>query len=97
MPTPDAVSAGSGTGGQAPGQGAPDAQHPDGIQGRGNAAGSGTPSPGQLGSGSLSEVRTPYKEVIGEYADMASRALDKTFVPADAKEYVRDYFTELGK
>ncbi len=97
VPTPDAVSSGSGAGGQATGQGAPDAQNSDGIQGRGSPSGDGTPSPGELGSGTLGQIRTPYKQVIGDYAEKASEALDKTYVPADAKQYVKDYFTELGK
>jgi hypothetical protein len=97
VPTPDSVSPGTGNGAQGAGQGAPGTQNPDAIQGRGNATGDGTPSPGQLGSGTLGQIRTPYKQVIGDYAEKASQALDKTYVPADAKQYVKDYFTELGK
>lgn len=97
VPTTEASSSGSDIGGPAPGQTASDAQHPDGIQGRGNGAGGGTSSPGELGTGTLGQIRTPYKQVIGDYAEKASQALDKTYVPADAKQYVRDYFTELGK
>ena len=97
VPTPDSVSPGTGNGAQGAGQGAPGTQNPDAIQGRGNATGEGTPSPGELGSGTLGQIRTPYKQVIGDYAEKASQALDKTYVPADAKQYVKDYFTELGK
>jgi hypothetical protein len=97
VPTPDTVSSADGTGAQTAGQGAPDSQNPDAIQGRGNTSGDGTPSPGELGTGTLGQIRTPYKQVIGDYAEKASQALDKTYVPADAKQYVKDYFTELGK
>jgi hypothetical protein len=97
VPTPDAVSSGNETGVQATGQSAANSQNPDAIQGRGSGAGEGPQSQGELGSGTLGQIRTPYKQVIGEYAEKASQALDKTYVPADAKQYVKDYFTELGK
>lgn len=97
VPAPDSSVAGNVTSAQAPGQAAPEVQHPDGIQGRGDGSGDGAQAPGALGSGSRSEIRTPYKEVIGEYAVKASQALDQTYVPAEAKEYVKNYFTELGK
>jgi hypothetical protein len=35
--------------------------------------------------------------VLGEYSDRAIEALDRAYVPPDAKQYVRDYFTALGK
>jgi hypothetical protein len=97
VPTPGELSPGTGSASGDQAAGAPDGQQPDGIQGRGDGTGDGTQTPGQLGSGTGSEIRTPYKEVIGEYAQKASQALDKSYVPADAKAYVRDYFTELGK
>ena len=91
------ISSSGSTGVQPTGQTTPDAQNPDAIQGRGSGAGEGAQSPGELGSGTLGQIRTPYKQVIGDYAEKASQALDKTYVPADAKQYVKDYFTELGK
>ena len=51
---------------------------------------------GRVGAGALTTIRTPYTEVIGEYAERATEALERTYIPADAKEYVRDYFTALG-
>ena len=97
VPTPAVASAGNGSGVLTPDQTAPGAQNPDAIGGIGNGPGDGTPSPGPLGSGTLSEIRTPYKQVIGDYAQKAAQSLDKTYVPSDAKQYVKDYFTELGK
>jgi hypothetical protein len=43
------------------------------------------------------QVRVPYREVIGEYAEQATRMLDQIYIPSDAKEYVKEYFTQLGK
>jgi hypothetical protein len=97
IPTPEESLAGTGSGSQAPGQAAPEAQNSDGIQGRGDGSGDGATAPGELGSGSKTEIHTPYKEVIGQYAEKASQALERTYVPTEAKEYVKDYFTELGK
>jgi hypothetical protein len=42
-------------------------------------------------------VQTPYKQVIGEYARQATEAIERAYVPPDAKEYVKEYFSELGK
>jgi hypothetical protein len=39
----------------------------------------------------------PYREVLGQYAEQATRVLDQVYIPSDAKEYVKQYFTELGK
>ena len=47
--------------------------------------------------GELAKVRTPYNEVLGQYTDQATEALERAYVPPDAKEYVKEYFTELGK
>jgi len=47
--------------------------------------------------GIMTSVKTPYKEVVREYAERATEALDRTYIPSDAKEYVKQYFTELGK
>jgi hypothetical protein len=35
--------------------------------------------------------------VLGQYSEQAIEALDRAYVPPDAKEYVRDYFSALGK
>jgi hypothetical protein len=49
------------------------------------------------GAGALATIRTPYTEVIGQYIERANAALERVYIPQDAKEYVRDYFTLLGK
>lgn len=79
------------------GQAGPEPPDENAVQGRvgegpeGEAVGSGK------GLGSISTVHTPYKEVLGDYTKQATEALERTYVPPDAKEYVRDYFAELGK
>jgi hypothetical protein len=47
--------------------------------------------------GKVTEVRTPYKEVLRDYAQRATEALDNTFIPPDARQLVRNYFTGLGQ
>jgi hypothetical protein len=49
------------------------------------------------GAGTLGTIRTAYTEVIGQYIERANAALERVYIPQDAKEYVRDYFTLLGK
>ncbi|HEY0071105.1 MAG TPA: hypothetical protein VGE04_14155 [Chloroflexia bacterium] len=49
------------------------------------------------GQGGAVRVQTPYREVIGEYARQATEAIERAYVPPDAKEYVKEYFSELGK
>jgi hypothetical protein len=48
------------------------------------------------GPGTNPGVKTPYNKVIGKYQDTAAQALDRTYIPADAKQYVRDYFNSLA-
>jgi hypothetical protein len=63
------------------------------------AVGVGDPgdASGGTGGGSLATIRTPYTEVIGQYVQRAADALERAYIPQDAKEYVRNYFTQLGK
>lgn len=68
-----------------------------GIQGRVSGAGDGPTTEGSRGPGARVQVRVPYREVIGEYAEQATRMLDQIYIPSDAKEYVKEYFTQLGK
>lgn len=69
--------------------------------GQAGRAGSGGDSGAQTASGrglgGLAPVHTPYKEVIGQYAAQATDALERAYIPPDAKDYVRDYFSGLGK
>jgi len=83
------------SGGNVSGQAAP--EQPGAIQGRSADGGDGPQTPSDKGAGIRNKILTPYKEVIGQYAEQATQALDKQFVPADAKEYVKDYFAQLGK
>lgn len=69
----------------------------EGLEGQANGEGDDAQRTEETGSGAKTQVRTPYKEVIGEYVAAATRSLESTYIPADAKEYVKDYFTELGK
>ncbi|MEO8284911.1 MAG: hypothetical protein ABI670_00545 [Chloroflexota bacterium] len=96
---PSAQSDNSGaTNGGVPGQAAPEQQKPGGIEGRTSDGGDGSTQVLQnTGSGTHNDIRTPYKEVIGQYAQEATQALERVYVPADAKEYVKDYFSQLGK
>jgi hypothetical protein len=82
-----------------PGQAAPAEPRRDGIEGRpqaGNDSGEETAATDR-GPGARSTIRTPYREVIGKYIEQAAQALEEVYIPSDAREYVRDYFTELGK
>jgi hypothetical protein len=49
------------------------------------------------GEGGAVRVQTAYREVLAEYAREATEAIDRAYVPPDAKEYVKNYFSELGK
>ncbi|MDQ2808523.1 MAG: hypothetical protein M3Z04_16685, partial [Chloroflexota bacterium] len=64
----------------------------------------GAESPGQGGAetgvvergpGTNPGAKTPYSQVIGTYRDAAAQALDHSYIPPDAKTYVRDYFDSL--
>lgn len=70
----------------------------DGVGGRtGQGTGSGEEVTSGRGQGGAVRVQTPYREVIAEYAREATEAIERAYVPADAKQYVKDYFAELGK
>ncbi|HET6314248.1 MAG TPA: hypothetical protein VFH60_10450, partial [Chloroflexia bacterium] len=79
------------------GQAAPEPPNTDGLEGRVGEGGGGEERRGQSGPGTLAPIHTPYKEVIGQYAERATESLDRAYIPPDAKDYVREYFTQLGK
>jgi hypothetical protein len=79
------------------GQAAPESPNTDGLSGRVGEGAGGEETRGQTGAGSLMPIHTPYKEVIGQYAERATESLDRAYIPPDAKDYVREYFTQLGK
>jgi len=93
-PTQDASSSGGAAG--VPGQAAPE-QDNNGIEGRPNGQGQGQTTAADRGAGTRNQIRTPYKQVIGDYVKQATQALEQVYIPADTKEYVKQYFTELGK
>jgi hypothetical protein len=37
----------------------------------------------------------PYTDVLQDFTDHAITSLDRTYVPLDVKDYVRDYFSSL--
>jgi plasmid stabilization system protein ParE len=84
-------------GGGAVGQASPEFQPENGVGGRVGEGPDGAEQPGGPSVGTLTTIRTPYQDVLGEYTEQATEALDRAYVPPDAKEYVRDYFTALGK
>jgi hypothetical protein len=67
---------------------------PSYVAGSGSA---GTTSEGTgRGEGTDGPAIVPYTDVLGEFTDVAIDALDRTYVPLDVKDYVRDYFASLG-
>jgi len=84
-------------GGGVVGQASPEFRPEDALSGRVGTGPGGEEQSGAPNAGSVSTIRTPYSEVLGEYTQQATEALNRAYVPPDAKEYVRDYFAELGK
>ncbi|MDQ3707106.1 MAG: hypothetical protein M3437_18150 [Chloroflexota bacterium] len=95
------VSEGDSAGGETPPE-APDANsdepNTNGVGGRiGEGDSGGADVSSGTGEGGAVRVQTPYREVLAEYARQATEAIDRAYVPPDAKEYVKNYFSELGK
>mgnify|MGYP005842156501 CR=1 FL=1 len=69
---------------------------PDFVQGQ---QGQGGSSQTQTGQDTLPGVSNPsmvpYQQVFPEYAEAASEALDRGYIPPHLKEFVRDYFSRL--
>lgn len=58
----------------------------------------GTNAPNPSGQSSVApdgDASVPYQEVFSTYADAADEALQTDQVPADRRDYVRDYFSSL--
>ena len=53
------------------------------------------PGSGQ-GAGTGNDGIVPYTDVYQEFQDLAITTLDRSYVPVDVKDYVRDYFSRLG-
>jgi hypothetical protein len=78
------------------GQASPE-QNPNGVSGRVGEGSGSSPKTADPGLGQANNIRTPYTEVLGKYTQQATDALDRAYVPPDAKEYVKNYFSALGK
>ncbi len=89
---PESEPVGSSSSGEQPEDDGSTAGGGEGGQAVGDSGGSQERS-----SGALTSIKTPYKEVVQEYSERATEALERTYIPSDAKEYVRQYFTVLGK
>ncbi|HEV8053798.1 MAG TPA: hypothetical protein VGP30_03110 [Candidatus Limnocylindrales bacterium] len=63
-------------------------------------AGSGGTGQTQQGSGqgqgTNNDAFVPYTDVYQDFYDFAITSLDRSYVPVDVKDYVRDYFSTLG-
>jgi hypothetical protein len=82
----------------ASGAGTSEGPQTDGVGGRvGDGENTDSQVSSSRGQGGAVRVQTPYKEVIAEYTRQATEAIDHAYVPPDAKEYVKEYFSELGK
>ncbi len=67
----------------------------DTLSGQQGAGGTTQQRPGGTGPGINPGTQVPYEDVIGDYSDAASEALDRSAIPPHLKGYVRDYFSEL--
>ncbi|HEV8053210.1 MAG TPA: hypothetical protein VGP30_00100, partial [Candidatus Limnocylindrales bacterium] len=48
------------------------------------------------GQGTNNDAFVPYTDVYQDFFDFAITSLDRSYVPVDVKDYVRDYFSTLG-
>jgi hypothetical protein len=39
----------------------------------------------------------PWTNVIQDFSDFATTSLDRTYVPVDVRDYVRDYFSSFDR
>jgi hypothetical protein len=66
------------------------------VQGQQGQTGSEQVQQGQTNlPGANSSSQVPYEQVLPQYRDAASQALDQSAIPPPLKDYVRDYFTQL--
>ena len=67
---------------------------PSYIAGQG---GDGQTQQGQgQGQGTNNQSLVPYSDVYQDFFDYAQTSLDRSYVPLDVKDYVRDYFSSLN-
>ena len=48
------------------------------------------------GQGTNNQSIVPYTNVFQDFYDFAITSLDRSYVPIDVKDYVRDYFSSLN-
>jgi hypothetical protein len=61
------------------------------------SGGDGQINPGSgQGAGTGNQGIVPYTDVYQDFHDFAITTLDRSYVPVDVKDYVRDYFSTLG-
>ena len=46
-------------------------------------------------SGQLNDAMLPYREVVGYYSQTARESLERSLIPANMTEIVKDYFSSL--
>jgi hypothetical protein len=62
----------------------------------GGAGGDGQSQQGNgQGQGTDNDAIVPYTDVLQDFTDFAITSLDRSYVPLDVKDYVRDYFSSL--
>jgi hypothetical protein len=60
------------------------------------SGGTGQSQQGQgQGQGTNNQSFVPYTNVLQDFTDFATNSLDRSYVPLDVKDYVRDYFSSL--
>ena len=68
---------------------------PSYIAGQG---GDGQSQQGQgQGQGTNNNALVPWTNVIQDFSDFATTSLDRTYVPVDVRDYVRDYFSSFDR
>ena len=69
---------------------------PEFVQGQQGQSGSSQIQEGQATQpGANNPSMVPYEQVYPQYAEAASEALDRGYIPPHLKDYVRDYFSRL--
>lgn len=71
--------------------------HQEGVQGQSGDSGamlSGSDS--SLSDPTSNDSQVPYVQVLGNYQQKATKAMDSSYVPLNMKELVKDYFSSLA-
>jgi len=70
---------------------------PQGVPGQQGANGAiATSSDNSLADPGQNDAEVPYQQVVGQYQQQASEAMDRGQVPLSYREVVKDYFSSLG-